>query len=116
MEYEEEVDVPSDAAFFYEASSTGETKSRLAMFKAAVVTFGAFLAWAQGKGGPFVSLPLSIKDVTEKQWVTEGTYLQYLKWLVTRQTVKLGHSPERSEIMKFMKYSPSFSCVLAHYG
>jgi hypothetical protein len=86
MEYEEEVDVPSDAAFFYEASSTGETKSRLAMFKAAVVTFGAFLAWAQGKGGPFVSLPLSIKDVTEKQWVTEGTYLQYLKWLETVAT------------------------------
>ena len=56
------------------------------MFKAAVVTFGAFLAWAQGKGGPFVSLPLSIKDVTEKQWVTEGTYLQYLKWLETVAT------------------------------
>lgn len=89
----EEAIVSPDATPFFEAASKGleasckgETKSRLAVLKAAVVTFGAFLVWAQGKGGRLVGLPLSIKDVTEKQWATADIYLQYLNWLETVAT------------------------------
>lgn len=62
-----------------EASSTGQTPSRLQGIASAIKSFARFLEWSQGRTG--FSFPARINEVTEEQWLRGGTYLQFLKWL-----------------------------------
>jgi hypothetical protein len=93
METDDKVELTADEQAFYShvattasttASSTGQSVNRGKGYKSTVKAFGRFLEWAQGQTG--FSLPRILKDVTEAQWLSGSTYLQFLKWLEEKAT------------------------------